>query len=242
LRLWDVRSSTGVDRFIANSHYVRRRIAKTYRRDARVIYPPVDVTGFTPGGAKEDFYLTASRFVPYKRIDVIVEAFAGMPERKLVVIGDGPDWDKVVRKSAPNITLMGHQPKDVMIDHMQRARAFVFAAEEDFGILPVEVQACGTPVVAYGKGGVLETIVPLGDDDPTGLFFFEQSPPAIRAAVAQFETCADRFTPRNCRNQAMKFAADRFRRELSEFVAASWDDWLAERAAGTWGKGWGIAP
>jgi glycosyltransferase involved in cell wall biosynthesis len=241
LRLWDVRSALGVDRFIANSNYVRRRIAKTYRRDARVIYPPVDVAGFTPGGVKGDFYLTASRLVPYKRIDLIVEAFAGMPERKLVVIGDGPDRAKIERKATPNITLLGHQPRAVMIDHMQRARAFVFAAEEDFGILPVEVQACGTPVVAYGKGGALETIVPLGRDDATGMFFFDQSPSAIRAAVAQFETCADNFTAENCRNQAMKFAAERFHREFSDYIAAAWDEWQAERTSDRWSKGWGIA-
>lgn len=240
LRLWDVRTATGVDRFIANSDYVRRRIAKAYRRDAHVIYPPVDVAGFTPGGVKEDFYLTASRMVPYKRIDAIVEAFAGMPEHKLVVIGDGPERGKIERISAPNITLLGHQSRDVMVDHMRRARGFVFAAEEDFGILPVEVQACGTPVVAYGKGGALETIVPLGKDRPTGLFFFDQSPSAIRAAVAQFETCRDRFTPQNCRNQALRFAADRFRNELSDFVAASWDEWQAHRTGAAPERRWGI--
>jgi glycosyltransferase involved in cell wall biosynthesis len=242
LRLWDMRSATGVDRFVANSHYVRRRIAKAYRRDARVIYPPVDVAGFTLGSAKEEFYLTASRFVPYTRIDAIVEAFAGMPERRLVVIGDGPDRAKIERKAGPNITLWGHQSKDVMIDHMQRARAFVFAAEEDFGILPVEVQACGTPVLAYGKGGALETIVPLGQDRPTGMFFFEQSASAIRAAVAQFETVTNRFTPENCRAQAMNFAAERFRREMSEYVAVAWNEWLAGKSSANLSKGWGIAP
>ena len=242
LRVWDVRSSTGVDRFIANSNYVRRRIAKTYRRDAQVIYPPVDVASFTPGGQKEDFYLTASRLVPYKRVDLIVEAFAAMPERKLVVIGDGPDRRKVERWAAPNITLLGHQPQAVMIDHMRRARAFVFAAEEDFGILPVEVQACGTPVLAYGKGGALETIVPPERDNPTGLFFDDQTPAAIRAAVERFEAAIERFTVQNCRNQAMRFAADRFRRELSAYIATAWRDWQAERHSANWSQGWGVAP
>lgn len=242
LRLWDTRSAVGVDRFIAVSNYVRRRIAKTYRRDARVIYPPVDLVRFTRGGAKDDFYLAASRLVPYKRMDLIVEAFAGMPDRKLVVIGDGPHRSKVERKAAPNITLLGQQPQNVLIDHMQRARAFVFAAEEDFGILPVEAQACGTPVIAYGKGGALETIIALGQDDPTGMFFFDQSPPAIRGAIAHFETCADQFTPENCRNQTMKFAAERFRREFSDYISAAWNDWLAARASGMWGKGWGVTP
>jgi glycosyltransferase involved in cell wall biosynthesis len=242
LRLWDVRTSTGVDRFIANSNYVRRRIAKTYRRDAQVIYPPVDVVGFTPGGTKGDFYLTASRLVPYKRIELIVEAFALMPERKLVVIGDGPDRRKIERRATPNITLIGHQPQAVMIDHMQRARAFVFAAEEDFGIIPVEVQACGTPVLAFGKGGALETIVPLGRDNPTGLFFDDQSPASICAAVDRFEAAADRFTVQNCRSQAMRFATDRFRREFAACISTAWTDWLAERQSGNWSQGWGIAP
>jgi glycosyltransferase involved in cell wall biosynthesis len=242
LRLWDVRSALGVDRFIANSNYVRRRIAKTYRRDAQVIYPPVDVANFTPGGQREDFYLTASRLVPYKRVDLIAEAFAGMPERKLVVIGDGPDRHKVERWAKPNVTLLGHQPQSVMIDHMRRARAFVFAAEEDFGILPVEVQACGTPVVAYGKGGALETIVPPERDNPTGLFFDVQTPDAIRAAVGRFEAAIERFTAQNCRNQALRFAADRFRRELGAYVAAAWQDWQAERHSGNWSQGWGVAP
>jgi glycosyltransferase involved in cell wall biosynthesis len=242
LRLWDVRTSTGVDRFIANSAYVRRRIAKTYRRDAQVIYPPVDVAGFTPGGAKEDFYLTASRLVPYKRIDLIVEAFARMPGRRLVVIGDGPDRAKIERKAAPNVTLLGHKSQDVMIDHMQRARAFVFAAEEDFGIMPVEVQACGTPVIAFGKGGVLETVVPPERDNPTGLFFDEQSPAAICQAVDRYEAVADRLTAQNCRAQAMRFSADRFRRELSANIAAAWRDWQAERQSSNWSQGWGVAP
>ena len=242
LRLWDVRTSTGVDRFIANSGYVRRRIAKTYRRDAQVIYPPVDVTDFTPGETKDDFYLAASRLVPYKRIDLIVEAFTRMPERKLVVIGDGPDRRKVERAAGPNVTLLGHQSKDAMIDHMRRARALVFAAEEDFGIMPVEVQACGTPVVAFGKGGALETVVPLGRDNPTGLFFDDQTPAAICGAIDRFEAAADRFTAQNCRNQAMRFSADRFRREIDAYIAAAWRDWQAERQSGNWSQGWGIAP
>ncbi|MGE5148194.1 MAG: glycosyltransferase family 4 protein [Candidatus Eiseniibacteriota bacterium] len=242
LRLWDVRTSTGVDRFIANSAYVRRRIAKTYRRDAQVIYPPVDVTDFTPGGAKEDFYLAASRLVPYKRIDLIVEAFAAMPERRLMVIGDGPDRRKVERGATPNVTLLGHQSRDAMIDYMRRARALVFAAEEDFGILPVEVQACGTPVLAYGKGGALETVIPLGRDNPTGLFFEVQTPAAIRQAVDRFEAAADRFTVQNCRNQALRFSAERFRGELGAAISTAWTDWQAEHHSSNWSPGWGVAP
>ena len=162
-RIWDYRTPNGVDVFIANSRYIKRRIHKVYRRDANIIYPPVDIDRFSLRTQKEDFYLTASRMVPYKRIDLIAEAFAGMKDRKLVIIGDGPEMPKVaaLAENASNITLMGYQSGDVLIDHMRRAKAFVFAAEEDFGIVPVEAQACGTPVIAYGAGGALETVIDL---------------------------------------------------------------------------------
>jgi glycosyltransferase involved in cell wall biosynthesis len=150
LRNWDARSANGVDRMIANSQFVARRIMKSYRREAAVIAPPVDVQAFEVGDKKGDFYLTASRMVPYKRIDMIVEAFASMPDRKLVVIGDGPQMDLVRSKATPNVSILGYQSFEVLKDHMQRAKAFVYAAEEDFGIAIVEAQACGTPVIAYG--------------------------------------------------------------------------------------------
>src|SRR6185295_14138743 len=136
------------------------------RRKSTVIYPPVDVEAFTPGGDKEDFYVTASRMVPYKRIDLIVDAFAAMPDRTLVVIGDGPDGPKLRKRAPSNVRLLGQQPLPVLRDHLQRARAFVFAAEEDFGIAPLEAQACGTPVIAFGRGGALETIRGLDRERP----------------------------------------------------------------------------
>lgn len=157
IRMWDVRTSNGVDHFIANSKFISRRVKKVYGRDADVIYPPVEVERFDFNDNKEDFYLTASRMVPYKRMDLIVEAFANMPDKKLVVIGDGSEMPKIKKKAAANIEILGYQPDQVLHDYMRRAKAFVFAAEEDFGITPVEAQACGTPVIAYGKGGVLET-------------------------------------------------------------------------------------
>lgn len=158
VRLWDARTANGVDDFIAISGFIARRIQKVYRRDATVIYPPVDTDGFALRPDKEDFYLTASRLVPYKKIDLIVEAFSALPDRRLVVIGDGPEMAKVRAKAGPNVQLLGYQPFSVLKDHLQRARAFVFAAEEDFGIVPLEAQACGTPVIAYGKGGSLSLI------------------------------------------------------------------------------------
>lgn len=182
MRLWDVRTANGVDAFIANSRFIARRIAKVYRRPARVIYPPVEVEAFSLREQKEDFYLTASRMVPYKKMPLIVEAFAAMPDKRLVVIGDGPELARCKAVAAPNVELLGYQPFEVLRDYMQRARAFVFAAEEDFGITPVEAQACGTPVIAFGRGGACETIVGLdaaaplpaaGGAAPTGLFFAE---------------------------------------------------------------------
>ncbi|EFN9786646.1 glycosyltransferase family 4 protein, partial [Escherichia coli] len=171
IRLWDCRTANGVDHFIANSQFIARRIKKVYGRDADVIYPPVDVNRFELNFNKEDYFFTASRLVPYKRIDLIVEAFSEMPNRKLVVIGDGPEMQKIKSKAKTNIEILGYQPDSVMQEYMRNAKAFVFAAEEDFGIIPVEAQACGTPVIAFGKGGALETIRPLGVDKPTGLFF-----------------------------------------------------------------------
>jgi glycosyltransferase involved in cell wall biosynthesis len=218
MRLWDVRSAVGVDRFVAISRYIQRRIWKVYRRRSTVIYPPVDVDVFTPGNSREDFYVTASRMVPYKRMDLIVEAFASLPDRRLIVIGDGPEAARIRARAAPNIEFLGRQPLEILRDRLRSARAFVFAAEEDFGIVPLEAQACGTPVLAYGKGGARETIRPLGQAEPTGLFFEEQSVPAIVDAVQRFERDGDVIEPGACRRNAVRFAPARFRQELMDYV------------------------
>ena len=224
LRNWDSRSANSVDQLLCNSHFVARRIMKTYRRDACVVAPPVDVQGFELRAEKEDFYLCASRMVPYKRIDLIVEAFAAMPERRLVVIGDGPQMADVRAKATPNVSVLGYQPFEVLRDHMQRAKAFVFAAEEDFGIAILEAQACGTPVICYGKGGVLETVVPLGEPEPTGIYFPEQTVQSLSAAVTAFDRSIDRFTPQACRKNAERFSPTVFRRafmmEVMRTIAA----------------------
>lgn len=216
IRLWDYRTSNNVDYFIANSKFIAKRIWKCYRREADVIYPPVDVQGFEFWEQKEDFYLTASRMVPYKKMDLIVEAFSKMTDKKLVVIGDGPDFAKIKAKAAENITLMGYQPFEVLKSHMQRAKAFVFAAEEDFGITPVEAQACGTPVIAFGKGGALETVRGLDKDYPTGVFFEEQTVASIRDAVKRFEN--DKFSCADCRKNAERFSNERFVQEIKEYI------------------------
>lgn len=223
LRQWDARSANGVDEFVANSAFVARRIAKAYRRAATVIHPPVDTAAFTPGStARADFYVTASRLVPYKRVDLIAAAFATMPSRRLVVIGDGPARARAQALAGPNVTFLGRQPHEVLRDHLRRARAFVFAAREDFGISPLEAQACGTPVIAFGAGGALETVRGLGADGPTGVFFAEQSVPALRDAVEAFEARHAEFVPRAARANAERFAPERFRAELRAFVEACW--------------------
>ncbi|MFC5430211.1 glycosyltransferase family 4 protein [Paraburkholderia denitrificans] len=215
MRIWDMRTANGVDEFVANSAFVGRRIRKIYGRSAQVVYPPVDVERFAPTGrARGDFYLTASRMVPYKRIPLLVEAFSKMPDRHLVVIGDGPDFETVRELAGPNISVLGYQPSNVLIDYMQRARAFVFAAEEDFGISVVEAQACGTPVIAYGRGGALETVIDSGDPRfGTGLFFYEQSVEAIVDTIKRFEARAP-FDGEVCRLHAARFSAARFRQEF----------------------------
>lgn len=221
IRLWDLRTANGVDVMVANSKFVGKRIRKVYGRDSEVVYPPVDTAHFTLRADKEEFYLTASRMVPYKMIPAIVEAFALMPDKKLVVIGDGPEMARIRAVAGSNVQILGHQPFATLKDHMQRAKAFVFAAEEDFGITPVEAQACGTPVIAYGKGGALETVRGLGvaDSQPTGAFFYEQTPEAIARAVRQFDEQARAITAADCRANAEKFSIENFKRNLSELVA-----------------------
>ncbi|QQC67298.1 glycosyltransferase family 4 protein [Paraburkholderia ginsengisoli] len=219
IRNWDARSANGVDLIAANSRFIARRIRKVYRRESTVIYPPVDVDHLNLCTVKDDFYLTASRMVPYKRIDMIVEAFSRTPERKLVVIGDGPDMAKIRALAGPNVTLLGYQPFDVLHDHLQRAKGFVFAAEEDFGISPVEAQACGTPVIAYGKGGVCESVRVAPHPRPTGMFFDTQTPEALLATLALFETMpSGTFDANACRTNAERFGAERFRSALLQLV------------------------
>jgi glycosyltransferase involved in cell wall biosynthesis len=225
LRIWDCRTAYGVNEFIAISKFIRRRICKIYGRDSVVIYPPVDTAAFAMRVDKKDFYLTASRMVPYKKIDLIVEAFSKMPEKKLVVVGDGPDLGKIRLKCAPNVTLLGFQEFGVLKEYMQSAKAFVFAAEEDFGIAPLEAQSCGTPVIAFGKGGALETINGLDSLSPTGVFFSEQSCDAIVSAVHTFEANSHLITAINCNLNAQRFSVEVFKAKFKEFVEASYSKW-----------------
>lgn len=210
LRMFDAVAASRVDAFVANSHNVARRIWKTYRRPCDVVHPPVDTDRFTPYEHKEDYYVTVSRLVPYKRVDLIVEAFSSRRDRELIVIGDGPDLARIRRMAGPNVSVLGYQPFDVVRHYLQRARAFVFAAEEDFGIAPVEAQACGTPVIALGRGGSRETVL----EGETGVFFPEQSPEALLAALAAFERSRERLEPGRIREHAERFSSARFRWEF----------------------------
>ena len=226
MRIWDVRTANGVNYFLANSQYIARRIHKVYGRDSTVLYPPVDTDRFQPAfqHEKHTHFLTYSRFVPYKMIDRIATAFRGLNE-SLTIIGTGPDWKKVKAVSGPNVSLWGFQPDDILREHLQKATAFIFMAEEDFGIACVEAQACGIPVIAYGKGGSLETIrgVWAGDPwptsyEPTGIWFREQTPEALGDAIRYFQANQSRFSAETCRANALRFSEERFRQEFKAQV------------------------
>lgn len=214
IRLWDQQAAQRVDVYLAISRFVARRLQKTYGRTAEVIYSPVDTDFFQLAKEKEDFYVAASRMVPYKKLDLIVDAFAQMPHRQLIVIGDGPERKKIEAKAGPNVRCLGAVDDETLRSYLQRAKAFVFAAVEDFGVLPVEAMSCGTPVIAFGRGGVLETV----KEGCSGCFFDEQTAASLVHAVEQFERIAERFVPEEVRQVALQFGLARFRREFSEAV------------------------
>lgn len=222
IRIWDVRSEKGVDHFIAISKYISRRIKKAYRRDSNVIYPPVDTDAFSLTDEKKDFYLTASRLVPYKKVSLIIEAFSKLPDKSLIVIGDGPDLNKCISKATENVKVLGWQPNEVLKKYMQEAKAFVYAAEEDFGIVPIEAQSCGTPVICFAKGALLETVRGINVDSPTGIFFDEQSVDSIQRAILQFEEKSYMITSRACRENALNYSKENFRHLFGDFIKNSW--------------------
>ena len=225
LRIWDHRSAAGVDRFVADSSFVARRILKAYRRHSEVIYPPVDTDLFRPGGDREQYYVTVSRLMPYKRVDILVDAFARMPERRLRVIGSGPEYRRLKAAAPPNVEFAGQLPEAAVLEQLQRARAFLFAAVEDFGIAPVEAMACGTPVIALRRGGAAETVAGLESGEPTGVFFEEQSADAVAAAVEEFENHAAAISADACRRRAQQLSAQRFRGEFTAFVERAYAEW-----------------
>jgi glycosyltransferase involved in cell wall biosynthesis len=224
VRNWDVIASMRPDKLLANSGFIAKRIRKIYRRDSDILYPPVDTDYFTPLGPRDDFYLAASRFVSYKRVDLIAEAFRKMPDKKLMIIGDGPELSRIKHLFGANVTWLGYQPKPVLRDHLRRCKAFIFAAKEDFGIMPLEAQACGAPVIAFGEGGATETVRGQGCVGQTGLFFYKQSIDSLQSVVLEFENIVQPITVEDCRANAELFSNQRFQKEFLDFVTTSWND------------------
>jgi glycosyltransferase involved in cell wall biosynthesis len=220
MRVWDTRTANGVDVFVANSSYIAKRIRKVYRRDSEVVPPPVDLERFPPYCGPREGYLIASRFVPYKRVPLVVGAFARMPDKKLTVVGDGPERQQVVRAAAGarNITLLPPVPGAELAQRMAKARAFVFAAVEDFGITMVEAQSCGTPLIALGRGGACDIVRGLEHDRPTGVLFGHQTVDSIMEAVRDFEAHEPCFTPSHCNANAQRFSRAEFRERMRDVV------------------------
>jgi glycosyltransferase involved in cell wall biosynthesis len=218
MRMWDTLAAGRIDAFSANSQFVARRIKKYYRRESRVIHPPVFLDRFTFRENKDDFYLYLGRLVAYKRVDAIVEAFAAMRDRKLIVAGDGPMLKALRAAATPNVQVVGPVDAATANALMGSARAYVYAAVEDFGIAPVEAQAAGTPVIALGKGGLLETVRGITSHRPTGLFFEEQTAEAICRAVETFEGIRSGISPQDCRMNAARFSRATFTDGFADFV------------------------
>jgi glycosyltransferase involved in cell wall biosynthesis len=226
-RLWDVASASRVDHFIANSLYTARRIRRIYGRKSTVIYPPVNVARFPLKEDKEDFFVTVSRLVPYKKVDLIAAACA-RAGKKLLVVGEGPEMQKVKSAARGQVEVLGYQPDNVVVDLVRRAQAFILAAREEFGIAGVEAQAAGTPVIAFGAGGSRETIKGIfpGEQpqaETTGIFFREQKPSSIIQALKWFEHWQERIEPQACRDNAGRFDQARFQEKFRQFVNSKWE-------------------
>lgn len=224
LQRWDHRSAARVHRFIANSHNVAAKIQRNYGRSAHVIYPPVDTEKFYLRDDVQPYYLIVSALVPYKRIDFAVDAFNAL-KLPLKIAGDGPLRRSLQRRAKSNIEFLGWVDDNKLAELYARCRALVFPGEEDFGIVPLEAQASGRPVIAFGKGGLLETTVELDGSaptrPPTGLFFSEQSAPCLMSAVELFQKSVGQFHAEKIRQHASKFSRERFKQEISEYINLS---------------------
>ncbi|MEL6929148.1 MAG: glycosyltransferase [Cyanobacteria bacterium J06600_6] len=226
MRSWDVISANRVDYFIANSSHTAKRIWRCYRRSAKVIYPPVAIDKFAFEPEKEDFYLTISRLVSYKQICLIVKAFNQL-KKPLVIIGSGSQLAEIRQLAEPHVQVLGWQPHNIVSQYITKAKAFVYAACEDFGIALVEAQACGTPVIAYGKGGALETVKDIRQcpEGGTGLLFDVQQPEALATAVKEFERLQPQIDPENCRLQAEKFSPTIFKQSYLKYIEDCYQEW-----------------
>ncbi|EJN02140.1 glycosyltransferase family 4 protein [Phyllobacterium sp. YR531] len=218
LRQWDVSTSARVDCFIANSRHIANRIQRYYRRDAAVIHPPVSVDEFAISDNVDDFYLCAGQLVAYKRVDLAVEAFTRM-NKKLVVIGTGEEMALLKSKAGPTVTFLDHQPFSSLKSHMARCKALIFPGEEDFGIVPVEVMASGRPVLAYGRGGAVDTVI----DGISGRLFPEQTVEALIDCVEQFEQTEGNFNPSQIRAHSLRFSKEVFKEKISQLIHKEFD-------------------
>ena len=227
IRIWDQSNAKRVDFYVANSSYTARRIQKCYGRAAKVIYPPVDVERFSLSQTRKDHFVTVSRLVPYKRVDLLIQAFNEL-RLPLKIVGDGPLFSKLKALAGPTVELLGSLEQEAVREVVGQAKAFVFAAEEDFGIAPVEAQAAGTPVIAYGRGGVCESVI----EGETGLFFREQTVEGVKSAVTSFLRAGDRFDPKAIRKNAERFSRARFQREFKAFVDEKWKAFEQLRSSG----------
>jgi glycosyltransferase involved in cell wall biosynthesis len=219
LQKWDRSVSSRVDRFITNSQHVRQRIKDCYDRDAKVIHPPVDIERFSVSSSHDDYYLVLSAMVPYKRIDLAVQAF-NQNGKRLVIAGGGPDFHRLRAMAKQNVEFVP-SPDDTRVECLYAGcRALIFPGAEDFGIVPLEAQASGKPVIAYGRGGALETVIGMDDSDtaPTGIFFHHQTIADLQAAIDRFEESEALFTPQNCRRNAERFNCSRFKSEMTAFI------------------------
>lgn len=229
LREWDRRTASRVTHFVAISNTIRDRIRECYGRDSVVIHPPADTDFYTPAAVpRDDFYLVVSALAPYKRFDLAIRACEQLG-RRLVVIGSGQEERKLRATAGATTAFLGWQPDEVIRDHYRRCRAVLFPAEEDFGIVPVEAQACGAAVIAFGKGGATETIRPLGEPDPTGVFFTEQAVDAVVEAMERFEREQGAFDPTAARQNAEPFGLERYERELFGYVEGVLTSWNRDR-------------
>lgn len=224
MREWDRATAARVDHFVANSEHIARRIGRCYGREATVVYPPVDGEPFGSGAdpnrdAREAYYVAVSRLVPYKRVDLLVAAFRALPQRRLVIVGDGPEAAMLARDAPANVEFRGRVGASELVHVMQRARAFVHAAEEDFGIALVEAQAAGTPVIAFSGGGAAEIVRGLDNSAPTGILFDAQTSSAMVMAIDKFEALSPGIDPEACRINAARFAPERFRAQITDLVA-----------------------
>ena len=214
IRKWDIKSLDRVDFFIANSHFIADRIKRIYNQESIVINPPVDTKSFAFSSKKEEFYLTVSRLVPYKNVKLIVQAF-NQTDKKLIVIGKGEEYDEIKKIANSNIKVLGFLEKEEMISYMQRAKGFVFAALEDFGIVPIEAMSTGTPVLAYEKGGINDSVI----DKKTGIFFSQQNQASIIKALDKFDNIE--FNYKYISEHASLFGIERFKSEFQEYIDLS---------------------